>query len=52
MDYIKPLQIKAYDTLKAMILEGHFKKGEFILRLKLQKSLEFRGHQFETLFKD
>lgn len=34
MDYTKPLQIKAYDSLKAMILKGHFKKGEIYSETK------------------
>ena len=39
MDYIKPLQMKAYDILKEMILEGHFKKGEFYSETKTSKEL-------------
>ncbi len=39
MDYIKPLQIKAYDSLKAMILEGHFQKGEFYSETKTSREL-------------
>ena len=39
MDYIKPLQMKAYDILKDMILEGHFKKGEIYSETKASREL-------------
>ena len=40
MSYTKPLQIKAYESLKAMILEGHFEKGEIYSETKVSNELE------------
>ncbi|MBQ2616513.1 MAG: GntR family transcriptional regulator, partial [Synergistaceae bacterium] len=40
MNYMKPLQIRAYEALKDMILGGHFEKGEIYSETKVSKELE------------
>ena len=37
---MKPLQIRAYEALKDMILGGHFEKGEIYSETKVSKELE------------
>ena len=41
MDYQKPLQVRAYESLKDMILEGHLENGQiYIIRGGVRYNLQ------------
>ena len=39
MDYQKPLQVRAYESLKDMILEGHLENGQIYSETKISQEL-------------